>query len=89
VNGVLCHVSKKVKNQPFLFMDVYCLILKLHLIFLQVSYLVMFAYISLTLGDTPQPSSFYISSKVQFQGTLVSKQHLPFPFSFFFILPPP
>ncbi|KAK2392749.1 NPC intracellular cholesterol transporter [Trifolium repens] len=29
-----------------------------------VSYLVMFAYISLTLGDTPQPSSFYISSKV-------------------------
>ncbi|CAI8600204.1 unnamed protein product [Vicia faba] len=29
-----------------------------------VSYLVMFAYISLTLGDTPQLSSFYISSKV-------------------------
>ncbi|XP_061372781.1 uncharacterized protein LOC133315219 [Gastrolobium bilobum] len=29
-----------------------------------VSYLVMFAYISLTLGDTPHPSSFYISSKV-------------------------
>ncbi|KAE8704227.1 putative serine/threonine-protein kinase cx32 [Hibiscus syriacus] len=29
-----------------------------------ISYLVMFAYISLTLGDTPQLSSFYISSKV-------------------------
>ncbi|XVE94413.1 hypothetical protein REPUB_Repub02eG0006300 [Reevesia pubescens] len=29
-----------------------------------ISYLVMFAYISLTLGDTPQFSSFYISSKV-------------------------
>ncbi|KOM51724.1 hypothetical protein LR48_Vigan09g038300 [Vigna angularis] len=29
-----------------------------------VSYLVMFAYISLTLGDTLQPSFFYISSKV-------------------------
>ncbi|KHN20111.1 Niemann-Pick C1 protein [Glycine soja] len=29
-----------------------------------VSYLVMFAYISLTLGDTLHPSSFYISSKV-------------------------
>jgi Niemann-Pick C1 protein len=29
-----------------------------------VSYLVMFAYISLALGDTPQLSSFYISSKV-------------------------
>ncbi|XP_062163882.1 uncharacterized protein LOC133870706 [Alnus glutinosa] len=29
-----------------------------------ISYLVMFAYISLTLGDTPCLSSFYISSKV-------------------------
>lgn len=29
-----------------------------------ISYLVMFAYISLTLGDTPHFSSFYISSKV-------------------------
>ncbi|KAK7283457.1 hypothetical protein RIF29_12985 [Crotalaria pallida] len=29
-----------------------------------VSYLVMFAYISLALGDTPNLSSFYISSKV-------------------------
>ncbi|CAK9178320.1 unnamed protein product [Ilex paraguariensis] len=29
-----------------------------------VSYLVMFAYISLTLGDTPHFTSFYISSKV-------------------------
>ncbi|KAI4317035.1 hypothetical protein L6164_024947 [Bauhinia variegata] len=29
-----------------------------------ISYLVMFAYISLTLGDTPHASSFYISSKV-------------------------
>ncbi|KAJ1427399.1 Sterol-sensing domain [Sesbania bispinosa] len=29
-----------------------------------VSYLVMFAYISLTLGDMPHPSAFYISSKV-------------------------
>ncbi|KAJ6998981.1 NPC intracellular cholesterol transporter 1-like [Populus alba x Populus x berolinensis] len=29
-----------------------------------ISYLVMFAYISLTLGDTPHLSSFYISSKV-------------------------
>ncbi|CAN1315547.1 NPC intracellular cholesterol transporter 1 [Linum perenne] len=29
-----------------------------------ISYLVMFAYISLTLGDTPNLSSFYISSKV-------------------------
>ncbi|XVE56281.1 hypothetical protein DITRI_Ditri03aG0226000 [Diplodiscus trichospermus] len=29
-----------------------------------ISYLVMFAYISLTLGDTPRLSSFYISSKV-------------------------
>ncbi|KAF3446900.1 hypothetical protein FNV43_RR12080 [Rhamnella rubrinervis] len=29
-----------------------------------ISYLVMFAYISLTLGDTPSLSSFYISSKV-------------------------
>ncbi|XP_024031369.1 Niemann-Pick C1 protein [Morus notabilis] len=28
-----------------------------------VSYLVMFAYISVTLGDTPQLSSFYLSSK--------------------------
>lgn len=30
----------------------------------QVSYLVMFAYISLTLGDTTHLSSIYISSKV-------------------------
>lgn len=30
----------------------------------QISYLVMFAYISLTLGDTPRLSTFYISSKV-------------------------
>ncbi|KAI8549308.1 hypothetical protein RHMOL_Rhmol06G0015500 [Rhododendron molle] len=30
----------------------------------KISYLVMFAYISLTLGDTPRLSSFYISSKV-------------------------
>ncbi|KAF7133114.1 hypothetical protein RHSIM_Rhsim09G0084300 [Rhododendron simsii] len=30
----------------------------------QISYLVMFAYISLTLGDTPHFSSFCISSKV-------------------------
>lgn len=29
-----------------------------------ISYLVMFAYISLTLGDTPRLSSFYISSKI-------------------------
>ncbi|KAL3514868.1 hypothetical protein ACH5RR_027585 [Cinchona calisaya] len=29
-----------------------------------ISYLVMFAYISLALGDTPQCTSFYISSKV-------------------------
>ncbi|KAG5564959.1 hypothetical protein RHGRI_000985 [Rhododendron griersonianum] len=29
----------------------------------QISYLVMFAYISLTLGDTPRFSSFYISFK--------------------------
>ncbi|KAF9608782.1 hypothetical protein IFM89_011551 [Coptis chinensis] len=29
-----------------------------------ISYIVMFAYISLTLGDAPQLSSFYISSKV-------------------------
>ncbi|KAL2512716.1 Patched family protein [Abeliophyllum distichum] len=29
-----------------------------------ISYLVMFAYISLTLGDTPRFSSYYISSKV-------------------------
>ncbi|KAF7829479.1 NPC intracellular cholesterol transporter 1-like isoform X1 [Senna tora] len=29
-----------------------------------ISYIVMFAYISLTLGDTPYSSSFYISSKV-------------------------
>ncbi|KAL9273785.1 NPC intracellular cholesterol transporter 1-like protein [Drosera capensis] len=29
-----------------------------------VSYLVMFGYISLTLGDTPHLSSFYVSSKV-------------------------
>ncbi|KAL8135782.1 hypothetical protein AgCh_010405 [Apium graveolens] len=29
-----------------------------------ISYLVMFAYISLTLGDTPSFTSFYISSKV-------------------------
>ncbi|XWS14371.1 hypothetical protein CRYUN_Cryun35bG0003500 [Craigia yunnanensis] len=29
-----------------------------------ISYLVMFAYISLALGDTPRLSSFYISSKV-------------------------
>ncbi|XP_077246845.1 uncharacterized protein LOC143886669 [Tasmannia lanceolata] len=29
-----------------------------------VSYLVMFAYISLTLGDAPRLSSFYVSSKV-------------------------
>lgn len=29
-----------------------------------VSYLVMFAYISVTLGDAPQLSSFYLSSKV-------------------------
>lgn len=29
-----------------------------------VSYLVMFAYISLTLGDTPRLNSFYITSKV-------------------------
>ncbi|KAF3434864.1 hypothetical protein FNV43_RR21951 [Rhamnella rubrinervis] len=29
-----------------------------------VSYLVMFAYVSLTLGDVPQLSSFYLSSKV-------------------------
>ena len=34
------------------------------LILLQISYLVMFAYISLTLGDTPRLSSFYFSSKV-------------------------
>ncbi|KAH7849400.1 hypothetical protein Vadar_017340 [Vaccinium darrowii] len=31
---------------------------------ISISYLVMFAYISLTLGDTPRFSSFYISSKV-------------------------
>ncbi|KAG5542769.1 hypothetical protein RHGRI_015771 [Rhododendron griersonianum] len=31
---------------------------------ISISYLVMFAYISLTLGDTPHLSSFYISSKV-------------------------
>ena len=30
------------------------------------SYLVMFAYISMALGDTPCLSSFYISSKVWF-----------------------
>ncbi|KAG6783580.1 hypothetical protein POTOM_009236 [Populus tomentosa] len=30
----------------------------------RISYLVMFAYISFTLGDTPHLSSFYISSKV-------------------------
>ncbi|CAL0305893.1 unnamed protein product [Lupinus luteus] len=30
----------------------------------KISYIVMFAYISLTLGDTPHLSSFYISSKV-------------------------
>ncbi|RVX16076.1 Niemann-Pick C1 protein [Vitis vinifera] len=30
----------------------------------KISYLVMFAYISLTLGDTPRLSSFYISSKI-------------------------
>ncbi|XP_038715394.1 NPC intracellular cholesterol transporter 1 isoform X3 [Tripterygium wilfordii] len=29
-----------------------------------ISYLVMFAYISLTLGDSPRLSSFYVSSKV-------------------------
>lgn len=29
-----------------------------------ISYIVMFAYISLTLGDTPRSSSFFISSKV-------------------------
>ncbi|OVA00612.1 Sterol-sensing domain [Macleaya cordata] len=29
-----------------------------------ISYIVMFAYISMTLGDTPRLSSFYISSKV-------------------------
>lgn len=29
-----------------------------------ISYLVMFAYISLTLGDTPRFTSFYVSSKV-------------------------
>lgn len=33
-------------------------------ILFQISYLVMFAYISLTLGDTPRFTSFYISSKV-------------------------
>ncbi|KNA12261.1 hypothetical protein SOVF_127560 [Spinacia oleracea] len=31
---------------------------------ISISYLVMFAYISLTLGDRPRLSSFYISSKV-------------------------
>ncbi|KAL7207283.1 hypothetical protein ACSBR1_029277 [Camellia fascicularis] len=31
---------------------------------ISISYLVMFAYISLTLGDTPSFTSFYISSKV-------------------------
>ncbi|CBI40718.3 unnamed protein product, partial [Vitis vinifera] len=31
---------------------------------ISISYLVMFAYISLTLGDTPRLSSFYISSKI-------------------------
>ncbi|KAI9201267.1 hypothetical protein LWI28_020944 [Acer negundo] len=31
---------------------------------IMISYLVMFAYISLTLGDTPRLSSFYISSKL-------------------------
>ncbi|CAL5378126.1 unnamed protein product [Camellia sinensis] len=29
-----------------------------------ISYLVMFAYISVTLGDAPHLSTFYISSKV-------------------------
>lgn len=32
----------------------------------QVSYLVMFAYVSVTLGDAPRLSSFYLSSKVWF-----------------------
>ena len=35
-------------------------------ILFQISYLVMFAYISLTLGDAPRFSSYYISSKVLF-----------------------
>lgn len=55
------------KSQYFLIVGVYCLMLDCTLILLQVSYLVMFAYISLALGDTPQLSSFYISSKVQSQ----------------------
>ena len=35
-----------------------------HLMLFQISYLVMFAYISLTLGDLARFNSFYISSKV-------------------------
>ncbi|KAJ6953196.1 NPC intracellular cholesterol transporter 1-like isoform X2 [Populus alba x Populus x berolinensis] len=36
-----------------------------------ISYLVMFAYISLTLGDTPHLSSFYISSKLGLSGVML------------------
>lgn len=46
-------------TRRFLFLVYIC-----SLFWLQISYLVMFAYISLTLGDTPRLSSFYISSKV-------------------------
>lgn len=42
----------------------YHLHVSFYLVSFQISYLVMFAYISLTLGDTPHFSSFYISSKV-------------------------
>ena len=60
---VLCHlaenlltkvVERKTKELP------------LTLTSYQVSYLVMFAYISVTLGDAPRLSSFYLSSKVWF-----------------------
>lgn len=61
----VCHISKKIVY----FFVCGCLLFNpcIYLILLQVSYLVMFAYISLTLGDIPHPSSFYISSKVHSQ----------------------
>jgi len=69
-------------SEQVLFVGVICLILMLYLILLQVSYLVMFAYISLTLGDTLHPSFFYISSKVlsepQYQAIFPPLQFLYF-----------
>lgn len=67
VSYLLWHVFLAHLNDDIImhFLCCFCSPFPFVLVLFQISYLVMFAYISLTLGDTPRFSFCYISSKVQ------------------------